>query len=245
MNSLIERIYDTGRAEDEEGRSVEVFPTAISFDEGKALYDLIRRTKVKNTLEIGMAYGLSTLFICQAHRDNGAGYHTAIDPFENTMWRSVGLTNIKKAGLENVFRFYEAPSYDVLPQLTRSKESFGFVFIDGSHLFDYALVDFFYTDKLLEPGGYVMFDDLWMPSIRKLISFILKNNNYELATEFINKPNSVLQRGLGFLRNMFQTPLDIHSMIFSGYRAVKGLPNYCVLKKISEDIREYTYYRSF
>jgi len=70
---------------------------------------------------------------------------------------------------------------DALPRLCAEGERFDFVFIDGRHLFDCVLVDFFYVDRLLEVGGYVALDDLWMPAVRKVKSFILRNRSYELV----------------------------------------------------------------
>ncbi len=75
MNSLIERIYSTELVEDAEGNSISPFPTSISQEMGLALYKLIKENNLNNTLETGMAYGLSSLFICQAHRDKGSGRH--------------------------------------------------------------------------------------------------------------------------------------------------------------------------
>jgi predicted O-methyltransferase YrrM len=38
------------------------------------------------------------------------------------------------------------------------------------HTFDYVLVDFFLTDKLLRPGGIVVIDDYSLPAIYKSLS---------------------------------------------------------------------------
>ena len=168
MNALLEHIYRTGYVEDAEGNLIDPSLASVSYERGMLLCELVQREKFENTLEIGMAYGLSTLFICQAHHDKGAGRHTAIDPNQDTVFKSVGLLNIKRAGLNNIFRFFQAPSYEILPQLCTAGEHFDFAFVDGMHLFDYVLVDFFYIDKLLTVGGYIVLDDLWMPAIQKV-----------------------------------------------------------------------------
>lgn len=41
------------------------------------------------------------------------------------------------------------------------------------------LVDFYLSDQVLALGGLMVFDDLWMPSIRSVISFIERNRAYE------------------------------------------------------------------
>ena len=55
----------------------------------QALFDLIRP---KQTLEVGFAYGISTLFILEKHRQNNSneGSHIVIEPDKwsaNTMFR--------------------------------------------------------------------------------------------------------------------------------------------------------------
>lgn len=119
-----------------------------------------------------------------------------------------------------------------------------FVFVDGSHLFDHVLIDFFYMDKLLKAGGYVMFDDLCMPSIRKVINFILRNRSYSLKWEFIGEKTPLWKRLPICLRDAVQSPLDLYSLIFMKWRFC-GLPNYCVLQKISNDERNWEFYRAF
>jgi len=245
LNALIEKIYQTKCVEDAEGNSLPAFPTSISYDAGMALGNIVNRIKPKRTLEIGMAYGISTLFICQALHDNGQGLHTAIDPFQKSNWNSIGLLNTKRAGLDGYLNFYEDHSHELLPQLLLRDEKFDFIFIDGKHLFDYALLDFFYSDKLLKVGGYILLDDLWMPSIRKVISFILRNRGYELKPEFIRKKHSLWKRPFIFLRDAAKNPSDLYSISFSLIRLVKGLPNYCILQKVSTDNRGWAMYRPF
>ena len=117
MNSILEHIYKTDQVEDAEGNLISAFPVATPYEVGIALNQLITQENLSNTLEVGMAYGLSTLFFCQAHRDKGTGSHTAIEPWQNGEWKSIGLLNVKRAGMEELFNFFEAPSYQVLPQL--------------------------------------------------------------------------------------------------------------------------------
>ena len=53
-----------------------------------------------------------------------------------------------------------------------------FAFIDASHLFDLSVLDFTLIDKRLDVGGVVGFHDLWMPSLQKLVRYILTNRDY-------------------------------------------------------------------
>jgi predicted O-methyltransferase YrrM len=186
-----------------------------------------------------MAQGISTLFICQAHRDNGTGGHTAIDPFQEQWFKSIGLANIERAQLKDVLRFYQAPSDEVLPRLCAQNERFDFAFIDGNHRFDYALVDFFYIDKLLNVGGYVAFDDLWIPPVRKVASFALRNAPYKLVRQSSKLTTPGWTRVLRAGRRIMQNPLG-HDW------ALKFVPqNVALLQKVAADRENWQRHRVF
>ena len=240
MNSLIENIYKTNAIEVADGQAICPFPSGIPYETGAALYQLIREKNLDRTLEIGMAYGLSTLFICQAHKDKGKGTHTAIDPNQTKTWKSLGIQNIKKSGLDNILRFFEAFSYQSLPQLLTAGENFDFAFIDGSHAFDYALVDFFYTDKLLTTDGYLVFDDLHLPSIRKLVSFVLRNRAYQRVKISAARNLTLVHCTAKVGGRVLQNPLEID---YSGFKFCAD--SICILQKIGEDKRKKRFYRSF
>jgi predicted O-methyltransferase YrrM len=238
MNSLLEKIYETRCVEDSQGNAIDPFPAATPRETSTILYDIVQKFNCQKTLEVGMAYGLSTLSICQAHKDRGIGNHIAIDPMQHSMWGAIGLLNVKRAELEERFRFFEAPSDEALPQLAIAGERIDFAFIDGMHLFDYTLVDFYYIDKLLTVGGYIVFDDIWMPAIRKVVHYVLRNRNYEL----VQLENTLdLREYLGRVKSRFlQNPLDTDPS------RIRWQPhNICLLKKIENDKRNWDFHRSF
>jgi len=239
MNSIIEEIYKTGRVQDDAGKLINAFPHSTRYEIGTFLYNLIQEEKLEKTLEIGMAYGLSTLFICQAHHDREIGHHIAVDPFQSKAWKSIGLLNSKRAGLDNRLRFFESYSYEILPKLVEKGEQLDFAFIDGSHLFDDAFIDFFYIDKILNVGGFIAFDDIWMPALKQLVNFVLKNKPYELFTISTTVPLSPLKRSAKILRHLLQgrlkDPLD----------PIHAAAQVCTLKKISDDNRPWDFHRSF
>ena len=80
------------------------------------------------------------------------------------------MLNLRRAGLDG-----SPPSrssgvdYLALPQLVGDRQTIQFAYIDGWHTFDYTLLDFFYVDKMLDPGGVVAFNDCALPSVRRVI----------------------------------------------------------------------------
>jgi predicted O-methyltransferase YrrM len=176
---LIDRIYETGKVEAPDGSPLDAFPAALPEPHARELARLVRDMGLVRTLETGMAYGLSTLAICGVHEARGAGEHIAIDPHQSSDWRGIGLLNLDRAGLGSRARVIEARSDEALPRLRDEGVRLDFALIDGLHLFDTTLVDFFHADRMLDVGGVVVFHDTWMPAIAQVADFVRTNRAYE------------------------------------------------------------------
>ncbi len=150
--------------------------TRISPEQGMWFYDLCRELKPKRTAEIGLAYGYSTVYILAALQENGAGLHTAIDPFQDR-WHGIGLRHVEDLGMTAAFRFIPDKSVPALVDLARAGERFEMLFVDGNHRFDDALFDYTLAAELCSVGGYVVLDDMWMPSLQRASSFIRRNRS--------------------------------------------------------------------
>jgi predicted O-methyltransferase YrrM len=149
--------------------------TAIGPEQGMWLYDLCRKAKPKTTLEIGLAYGYSTVYFLAAVRENGVGYHSAIDPFQNSSWHGIGRRQPQNLGMSDSFRFIEEKSVSALVHFADRGETFEVIFIDGNHRFDDVILDFTLSADLCPMGGCIILDDMWMPSIRRAVTFIRSN----------------------------------------------------------------------
>jgi predicted O-methyltransferase YrrM len=228
MNKVIEEIVKSGAVTDAAGNTFEA-ASAVTLESGALLYDFVRAHTPQRTLETGMAFGLSTLFICQALEDNGAGCHIAIDPFQESEFKSIGVLNVQRANLAHRFELQQAASDAVLPRLCDEGRTLDFAFIDGWHLFDFTLVDFYYIDKLLRVGGHVGFDDLWMPAVRKVIAFVLRNKPYELVHVASSRPAPLWRRAVRIGRRFAQDPVgsDLSTKLLPG--------NVALLRKTAAD----------
>jgi predicted O-methyltransferase YrrM len=157
--------------------------TGTSIAQGAQINQIIRQSKTTKSLEIGFAYGFSTVWILDALRPRLNSFHIAIDPFELTQWGGVGLHQIKRLNAEPVFEWIAEQSIHALSRLIKSGKRFDFIFIDGNHRFDDILVDFYLSDQLVSPGGLMVFDDMWMSSVQTVINFILMNRQYEIVSQ--------------------------------------------------------------
>src|SRR3954470_3984664 len=196
-SDLLDRIYESGKVETAGGEAIEAFPEGLPRAHAQAIEALVREHGLKSTLETGMAYGLSTLAICGVHEERGEGSHVAIDPYQSRDWRGIGVLNLERAGLSARARVIEARSDEALPRLRDEELRIDFALIDGLHLFDAALVDFFHADRMLDVGGVVVFHDTWMPAIAQGADFGRTNRAYAPVADSVetNGPTEPLEAG--------------------------------------------------
>jgi predicted O-methyltransferase YrrM len=131
-------------------------------------------------LEIGMAYGTSSVHLADGIQKAGGGELVSIDPNQHTQWHGIGVELLEQVGHGDFFRLIEAPSWRALPELAREGAPFDFIFIDGWHSFDHVFVDFFFCDQLLRPGGLLAFHDCGMPATSKVLRFMEVHKSYTL-----------------------------------------------------------------
>lgn len=249
MHPIIEEIYRTREIPGADGKPREAFPASLNYDDGMALYRVVRDAKATRTLEVGMAYGVSSLFIMQGIDENGGGQHVSIDPWQAKWWEDIGVHTVSRAGYAKYHTLHRGPSYEVMPELVKAPERYDFIFIDGNHRFEYTLMDFMYADLLLNTGGYLMLHDPWLPSIRKVVSFIATNRPeaYELAVEYMHPHMPLINGVINFLRSAWKHPYDLYSARFF---ARKTFANYVVFRKKLHVDREtydaaWDFYRPF
>ena len=150
--------------------------TRVAELNGSELNRLVREAGATRSLEVGLAYGFSTIWIMDALAEGGV--HIAIDPFQESYWSGVGATQARRLKGRD-FRLVEDFSIHALSDLIRAGERFDFIFIDGNHRFDDVLVDFYLADQLLGVGGIMALDDSWMASIHTVANFVAANRAYE------------------------------------------------------------------
>jgi predicted O-methyltransferase YrrM len=247
MIELLEEMWRTRVAYDEAGRPIDA-DNMLSREEGHLLYDLIKSdTAISNTLEIGCAFGSSSLCICSALADRPGARLSIIDPFQSADWKSIGVLNLKRSGF-TCFELIEEGSEYALPRLAKAAPgSFDLIFVDGFHTFDHTLIDLFYATKVLRIGGYLIVDDAHWPSVGKVVRY------YELCPCFRRVTSTKAlskERGIKlFIVNlMFSLPMFRKLRGFLDYhlrqRINGSLCTMVVLKKVAEDRRPENWHQS-
>jgi predicted O-methyltransferase YrrM len=152
---------------------------AIGWDYAEALYGVVRQYRPAAALEIGFASAVSGLAILTALAENGPdGRLTSIDPFQATDCRGAGTFNVGRAGLADRHRLLESPDYVALPKLLADGERFDLVYIDGNHDLEHVILDAFYADQLLNPGGLMGFNDCGHRSVHAAMRHVPPRSRY-------------------------------------------------------------------
>jgi predicted O-methyltransferase YrrM len=190
--ALLGEFQRSGKIEGMRRGHTDISQTSISPTESKFLASLIGSDpKIRKTLEIGCAYGIASLSICQAIAGRDGAHHVILDPLQSTRWNSIGIDLLRRANC-NFFEFREECSEVAMPNLLAEHAgTFDLIFIDGFHTFDHTLVDMFYATRLLRVGGYVVVDDANWESVSKVVAYFLNYPAYQLWGQSGSAPTGV------------------------------------------------------
>lgn len=187
-----ERMTTTDRVREVRGRLVEDGPrrtagrdldfTTVSLPErdGDRLRDLLIAERAETVVEVGLAYGSSALAIGEAlvmveAVAGGTPRHVVIDPFQADAYRDEGWNLVVAAGLDRIAELIRRPSSAALPALLAEGLLADAAFVDGSHRFHEVFVDLYYLRKIVKPGGLIVLDDDWAPSVRTAVRYFEHN----------------------------------------------------------------------
>lgn len=119
IGRVIDRLVREGTAVAASDGSVHtLFPVAVSIAEAEALQGWIIREGAVHTIEIGLGYAISALFVCAGLCSNGdpTARHVVIDPNQTARFANCGLQFLEEAGLSELVEFYAEESQIVLPR---------------------------------------------------------------------------------------------------------------------------------
>ena len=128
-------------------------PLPVSRETGSLLYMLARSTRAQSILEFGTSFGVSTIYLAAALRDNGGGriITTEFEPSKAARARE----NLTEAALIDLVEIREG---DALETLTRDlPETFDLVLLDGSKSLYADILGC--VEARLRPGTLVLADD--------------------------------------------------------------------------------------
>lgn len=143
---------------------------AIGPEFGKLLYTLARTTKAKTIVEFGTSFGISTIYLASALRDNGGG--TVITTEFEPEKAAQAERNISAAGLREYVDFRVG---DARESLARDLPEVDMVFLDG------AKDLYFDVLKTVEPrlrsGSIVASDNTDHEGMENFLTYIREARN--------------------------------------------------------------------
>lgn len=137
--------------------------SSITANEKRRLQDLARDRTV---LEIGSAYGYSTIILAQA-----ATHVIAVDPHAGEYagtWEAIH-ENLAAFGVTDKVELVRDYSDKALPAMIADGRQFGLIFIDGCHESPTVDSDILHALQLLEPTGKIAVHDYdWgLPDVKR------------------------------------------------------------------------------
>lgn len=161
----------------------------ITTGEGEALRKWVLNENATHTIEIGLAFGFSALYICEGLLLNGNPdpRHVTLDPWQSSGYADHGLEILAEAGVKPLVEFHREQSQLALPQFLKEGRQFDLAFVDGNHRFDAVFLDLYYLGHLVRKGGIIILDDYNLPGIERAAGFFV--NNLEWKIEETSPPD--------------------------------------------------------
>ena len=135
----------------------------MTLNQGRQLTDFLHKNKLSRVLELGFYHGVSSCYLAAALEAAEGGSVVTID-LPSAKKRTPNIEELlDRCGLEDKVEFYYEPAgyqWRLMKFIEEGKRLFDFCYIDGGHDWDRTGYGFFLVDKVLEPGGWIVFDDL-------------------------------------------------------------------------------------
>jgi len=150
---------------------------ALPQRDGDVLRDLLVSERVETVVEVGLAYASSALAIGEAlvALDPPHPRHVVIDAFQDREYGDVGWDILRDAGISPIVTLIREWSSIALPRLLADGLLADAAFVDGSHRFHEVFVDLYFLRKIVRPGGLIVIDDDWTPSVRTALRYYEQN----------------------------------------------------------------------
>jgi predicted O-methyltransferase YrrM len=137
----------------------------MTTKQGQTVYRFIIENRLGRVLELGFAHGKSTCYLAAAVDELGGDAHVLTMDIASARDRKPNIVELlARCGLSKwVTPVFAARSFtwELMKLLEKDPQPrFDFVYMDGGHTWDVTGFGFLLVDRLLSPGGWILFDDL-------------------------------------------------------------------------------------
>ncbi|MFJ5306626.1 O-methyltransferase [Streptomyces sp. NPDC088350] len=148
----------------------------ISAEGGRLLYSLVRATRPATVVEFGMSFGISTLHLAAAVRDNGTGRVITTELSKDKI--AAAGHALAEAGLDDLITVLAGDALDTLADLDGGADC---VLLDGWK--DLCLPVLRLLEPRLAPGTLVVADDVDLDSLQPYLDHVRDPvNGYQSVT---------------------------------------------------------------
>lgn len=145
---------------------------SVPREEGEFLYLTVRALRAQHVVEFGTSFGISTIYLGAAVRDNAGGIvvGTELEPGKHER----AVANLREAGLDDVT---EVRLGDALETLREVPEPVDLVFLDGWK--DLYLPVLKLLEPRLRPGAVVLADNIhtFRKALRPYVEYVQSGEN--------------------------------------------------------------------
>lgn len=135
----------------------------MTLKKAQVMQDFIHKHNLSSILELGFYHGVSTCYMAAALESVHQGSIVSID-LHSAQKRQPNIEELlEKCGyLDRVEFYYEPVSYNwrLMKLIEAQEKTFDLCYLDGGHDWYNTGLAFFLVDKLMQPGGWIIFDDL-------------------------------------------------------------------------------------
>ncbi|MEV7728772.1 O-methyltransferase [Streptomyces sp. NPDC101733] len=148
----------------------------ISAEGGKLLYNLVRATRPATVIEFGTSFGISTLHLAAAVRDNGTGRVISSELSADKV--AAARHTFAECGLDDLITVLEGDARDTLAEMDGTVD---FLLLDGWK--DLCLPVLRLLEPHLAPGTLVVTDDVDLPALAPCLDYVRdQRNGYHSVT---------------------------------------------------------------
>jgi predicted O-methyltransferase YrrM len=137
----------------------------VSPEGGRLLYSLVRSARPATVVEFGMSFGISTLFLAAAVRDNGTGHVYTTELSADKI--AAAKATFARTGLDTAISVLEGDARDTLAGLDGTID---LVLLDGWK--DLYLPVLHLLEPRLRPGALVIADDSDFSTVAPYLAYI-------------------------------------------------------------------------
>jgi predicted O-methyltransferase YrrM len=148
---------------------------SVAPDSGRLLYSLVRAVKPTTIVEYGMSYGISTLHLAAAVRDNGTGHIITTEMSSHKL--AAARATFSEAGVSDLITILEGDARATLKTVSGPVQ---FVLLDGWPDLDLPVVKI--LEPALAPGALIVGDNVNLDPNHAYLNYVRAPENGYVST---------------------------------------------------------------